>query len=209
MTLHDTRYTIAVPLDVQTKIEHGAKQTRGKSNLTSLPNTCTVGPLRSIGAGIESPNQHRRSARHDTSCARFLMAGRSGRPSGLPRPVAWSFNPLLPGHLFERGAPGFINHRRLAMSDEHTHTPTAPYSRQHTHKWVTQIEFDPMDTISHSIRAIEGFSEIIRYTIAADIVCDTCNINAFEAIADGLEHHAVILRAQLVDAKRVHVERGH
>jgi len=68
--------------------------------------------------GLKALLNRRRSARHGTKpCVRFSMAGRNRRASALLRPSARSFNPLLPGHLFERGFPGLTNRRRLAMSD--------------------------------------------------------------------------------------------
>lgn len=144
-------------------------------------------------------------------CAGFLIS--MGRASGRLRaaaPLGGSSNPVVRPTREIRTFCGSFNNDQVEalMSNEQTRASDAPISKQYTHKWVTQIDFDPMDTVAQSIRAIEGFSEIIRYTIAADIIRDICNQQAFEVIADGLESHAKILRQQVVDAKRVQVEKG-
>ncbi len=54
-------------------------------------------------ARIDSLFVHRRSRVVTLYYAAFFMAGRNGRPRGLPVPVSWSVNPLLPSRLFDRG----------------------------------------------------------------------------------------------------------
>lgn len=99
--------------------QNSAKALKRQSlHLTNHYSSSMVSVLRETEAGFRSPLDSRRSEPRPFWNAVFLMAGRIGRPKGLPTPRGRSANPMRPVTIFAGGGRRNTFSRRATMSEQ-------------------------------------------------------------------------------------------